>query len=99
MRKERIKKNVRLIGVKNFKGEEKLIDYYILSGRNEKTFAFSHRFTNRSYEVTRGGIRIEDLLFTNSRRRDQGLDSLVKTTRRMLPYLADEYELDIYEAV
>ena len=91
MKKVRVDNKVKLIGKKNFTGSDKLIDYYFLPDSNERIYAFSKAYTNNSYDLCKAGIRINDL--TQRRSHDTGIMRLVKYTKFILPYLAEEYEL------
>ena len=84
-----IKTNVSVLAVKNFKGEKKLTDYYLILPNGERVYAFSKAYTDNTYKMCKGGIRINDLL--TKRTQDSGIMSLVKRMKFMLPYLKEEY--------
>ena len=86
-----IKTNVSVLAVKNFKGEKKLTDYYLILPKGEHIYAFSKAYTDNTYKMCKGGIRINDLL--TKRTQDSGIMSLVKRMKFMLPYLKDEYDV------
>ena len=90
MKKVRLANNVKLLGIKNFKGKEKLVDYYIIFP-NEQIYAFSKRYTHQSYRICKSGIIVNDLMATKSR--DTGIMTLVKYTNLMMPYLKEYYDL------
>lgn len=92
MKKIKDANSVRIIGVKNFEGEDKLIDYYVTSPeRQEKIYAFSKIYTNHSYELCKSGIRVNDLVCVRSR--DTGVMRLVNYARLIIPYLTEQYEI------
>lgn len=93
MRSIMMEKNIKVVGIKNFKGTDKLIDFYLVTENQDKIYAFSKIYTHRTYELCRSGIRVNDLLTTRSR--DTGVMRLVKYTKVIMPYLAEEYCLAV----
>lgn len=86
-----VKTNVLVLAVKNFKGEKKLTDYYLILPDGEKVYAFSKTYTDNTYNLCKGGMRLNALL--GKRTHDTGVMSLVKRMKFMLPYLKEEYEV------
>ena len=86
-----VKTNVLVIGVKNFRGKEKMTDYYWILPTGEKIYAFSSRYTDNTYKLCKGGIRLNDLLCKKTH--DIGVMNLVKRMKIMVPYLKEEYEV------
>lgn len=84
-----VKTNVLVVAVKNFKGKDKLTDYYWVLPDGEQIYAFSRKYTDNTYNMCKGGIRLNDLLCT--RKNDEGIMRLVKRMKFMLPYLKEEY--------
>lgn len=84
-----VKTNVWIVAVKNFRGVDKLVDYYMVFPDGERIYVFSKKYTDRTYSMCKGGIRINDLL--TKRTQDSGVMSLVKRMKFMLPYLKEEY--------
>lgn len=93
MKKVRVADDVRIIGVKNFSGREKLVDFYVQVPNQAKIYAFSKTYTNNSYNLCKSGIRVNDLL--SRRTRDTGVMRVVKYMNVILPYLAEEYALPL----
>ena len=91
VKKVRVDNKVKIIGFKNFGGKDKLIDYYILNGSDEKLYAFSKVYTNNTYNMCKSGIMVNELIAKRSR--DTGVMRLVNYTNLILPYLAEEYQL------
>ena len=91
MRKIILDGSVKMIGVKNFKGKDKLVDYFIDVPGKERIYAFSRTFTQNAYDMCKSGIRVNELAAKRSR--DTGIMSLVNYYNLMAPYLAEEYEL------
>ncbi len=90
MKRVRLANNVKLVGIKNFKGDDKLVDYYLILP-NERLYAFSKRYTHHTYELCRSGIPVNDLMVRRSR--DFSIMKLVDYTNLMMPYLAEYYDL------
>lgn len=96
MKKVRLSNNMKMVGIKNFNGECRTVDYYLITKDNEQLYAFTNVYTRNSYDLCKSGIRVNDLV--GRRTRDTGIMRLVKLTNRMLPYLADIYELPVVMA-
>ena len=84
-----VKTNVWVVAVKNFKGKDKLTDYFLVLPDGERIYAFSRRYTDNTYKMCRGGIRLNHLLCKKTD--DTGIMALVKRMKFMLPYLKEEY--------
>ena len=93
MKKVIVKNNVKLIGIKNFKGEGKNVDYYILCPGKERIYAFSREYRQNAYDLCKSGICIIDLSTRKSR--DRGIMNLVSYLNIMLPYLCDYYDVPL----
>ena len=93
MKKVIVKDYVQLIGIKNFKGEDKMIDYYITYPGSERIYAFTRKYTQNTYDLCKSGIRINDL--STRRTRDRAVMKLVDYLNIMLPYLCEYYELPV----
>ena len=95
MKRVNLNNRVKMQAIKNFKNEDKLIDYYVINADGTRIYAFSKRFTYNSYDLCKSGIIINDLLSIRSR--DTGITQLVRSANRMMGYLADEYQLKMAE--
>jgi len=93
MRKVRLGNNMKIMGIRNFRGAAKKIDYYLITKENEKLYAFSNVYTHNSYDLCKSGILVNDL--AGKRSRDTGIMRLVNQVNRMLPYLAEIYDLPL----
>ena len=93
MRKVHLDNNMKMIGIKNFRNDDRKVDYYLITKDNEQLYAFTNVYTKNSYDLCKAGIRVNDLV--GRRTRDIGVMRLVKLTNRMLPYLAEIYELPL----
>lgn len=93
MRKSRLKSNMKIIGIKNFHRSDRKIDYYLIDRSQERLYAFSTVYTRKAYEICKSGIMVNDL--AGKRCRDFGVMRLVNQLNRMLPYLAELYDLPL----
>lgn len=93
MKRVHLNNNIKIIGIKNFKNECKKVDYYLITKENEYLYAFTNEYTRNAYDMCKAGIAVNSLI--GRRTRDNGIMKLVKRTNRMLPYLAEYYELPL----
>lgn len=93
MKKIILNEQVKIKAVKNFRGNKKLIDYYIEQPRRKSIYAFTRTFTNNTYDMCKAGIRVNELSLKKSR--DKAVMGLVKYLNIMLPYLSEYYELPV----
>ncbi len=93
MRKVFVKNQIKLLGIKNFKGKDKLIDYYIVQPDKDDIYVFSKAYTQNTYDLCKSGIRINDL--TIKRTRDCGVMRLVNYLNLMMPYLCEYYDIPL----
>ena len=91
MKKIILDEQVKILGVKNFEGKKKLIDFYIEQPGQDKLYVFSKVFTQNTYNLCRSGVRVNEL--SCKRTRDRGVMRLVNYLNVMLPYLTEYYEL------
>ena len=92
MKRIRLRNDVVIYGVKNFKGEEKLVDYFIRFN-GEDLYAFTRAYTTGSYDICKSGIQVNDLIAKKNR--DSGIMKLVNYTKLMIPYLVEYYDLPV----
>ena len=88
MKKLDINKQTKLIAIKNSKSD---INYYILTPDNERLYAFTRPYSQKSWDMCKSGIRVNDLITT--RTKNTGIMLLVKYTKYIMPYLCEEYGL------
>lgn len=93
MKKIILEEQVKIKGVKNYRGKDKLIDYYIEIPGKSKLYAFSKVYTQHTYDMCKSGIRVNELSVKRSR--DRGVMRLVNYLNVMLPYLSENYELPV----
>ena len=93
MKKVNMANNVRLLGKKNFKGKDKMIDYFLIYPGKEMVYAFSKRYSHGTYDMCKSGISVNTLRRMKSR--DYAVMRLVQYTNYILPYLNDYYEFTV----
>ncbi len=93
MKKIILKEQIKLVGVKNFKGEDKMIDFFITAPGKANIYAFSKKYTNTIYDICKSGIRVNEI--STKRSRNRAVMGLVKYLNVMLPYLTEYYGLEV----
>ncbi len=93
MKKIILEEKVKLVGIKNFAGKDKLIDYFLIMPGQEEIYAFSRRYTHSTYDLCKSGIRVNEI--STRRSRDRGVMGLVNYLNVMLPYLSEYYDLKV----
>lgn len=89
--KKKVADNVKLVGVKNFGGKDKLVDYYFSIPNGTRIYAFSKIYTDHTYNMCKSGIRVNKLI--TIKKHDKGIMHLVDYTKFILPYFIEEYSL------
>lgn len=84
-----VKSNIIIVGVKNFTGADRKVNYYLIMPDGNRIYAFTRKFTQKTYEMCKGGIRVNDLLTRRSE--DYSVMSLIKYLKFMMPYFKEEY--------
>ena len=92
MKHVRLTNDVTMYGVKNFKGEDKLIDFYVCV-KGSEFYAFTRSYTTGAYDICKSSVRVNDLI--GKKNRDKGVMKLVNYTKLMIPYLVEYYDLPI----
>ena len=88
MKKIKIDNQTKLIATLNNRNE---INYYIVTAKNEKFYAFTRVYTTKTWELCKSGIRLNELL--HKRTSNEGVMLLVKYAKYIIPYLYEEYGL------
>ena len=81
---------VKVVGYSRMKGSEEVVDFYLTHPKWGRAYAFTRRYTKKTYDLVKRGIPVKQLLHTKSR--DKMTMMLVKYTGLMMPYLIDEIE-------
>ena len=93
MKKVNVKEQVWIVGEKGFDDNDKrIITYYIETPEHERKYAFRQRYTHTTYDMCKNGIRVNALIGMKSS--NPVVMRLVDRTKRMMPYLAEYYELN-----
>lgn len=88
MRLIKMDKQVKLIATK---GIQDKINFYILTAKNEKLYAFTRPYSDKIWALCRSGIAVNDLM--RKKTRHKGVMLLAKYARYIMPYLCEEYGL------
>lgn len=59
MKKNHLDSKIKLIGIKNYNGSEKQIDYYLITNKNERLYAFTSEYTHHAYDLCKSGILVD----------------------------------------
>lgn len=76
--------------INNRDGKKKL-DYHLHCPNGDAIYLFTKNYVHRCYDMCKGGIRINELLYKKSK--DFGVMQLVKQLNRYESYIKYEYEL------
>lgn len=90
MKRIKIKNQTKLIATKDGRNQ---INFYILTPKNNKLYAFTRPFSQKIWDLCKSGIRVNELLATKSSH--EGVMLLVKYTNYIMPYLCEEYDLEV----
>ena len=93
MKKVILEEKVKLYGIKDGEGRDRVVHYYIQYPGAERIYAFTKPFSTGTYEICKSGIRINDL--STRRTRDKAVMKLVEYLNVMLPYLCEYYDLPV----
>jgi len=91
MKKVILQDKVKLYGIMDEEGKQKVVHYYIQCPGMGRVYAFTRPYSKGTYELCKAGIRVNDL--STRRSRDKALMKLVKRLNVMLPYLREYYDL------
>ena len=88
MKQTKLDNQTKLIATKNNRDE---INYYILTSKNEKLYAFTRPYSMKTWNLCKSGIRLNELM--SKRTSHEGIMLLVKYAKYIMPYLCEEYGL------
>ncbi len=95
MKNVNLRDDVVLIGrEKRNSDSRKMIDYYVCI-EDEEIYAFTKTYRRGTFDLCRRGIQVNKLMHMRSR--DTGVMLLVDHAKRMIPFLAEYYELPLAE--
>ncbi len=93
MKRVNVARNIKLVGVKNFRKDRKMIDYYLVTGKGDRLYACNRAYTKSSYDICKSGTFVTELL--SKRTRNVAVMNLINYLRFMMPCLCEEYELQM----
>ena len=93
MKKIILKEQVKLKGIKNFNGKDRMIDFYITSPGRDDIYAFSRKYSNSTYDICKSGVRVNEI--STKRSRNRSVMGVVKYLNVVLPYLTECYGLEV----
>lgn len=86
--KQKIDNQTKLIATKSSRNE---IDYYIITSKNKRLYAFTRPYSMKTWDLCKSGIRINELMYKKINH--EGVMLLVKYVKYIMPYLSEEYGL------
>jgi len=93
MKKVNVKEQVWIIGEKGFdKDDRRIITYYLETPDRERMYAFKQSYSHSTYDLCKTGIRVNALVCMKTS--NPVVMKLVDRTKKMMPYLAEYYELN-----
>ena len=90
MKRITMKNQTKLIATKDDRNQ---INFYILTSKNEQLYAFTRPFSQKIWDLCKSGIRVNELMTKKSNH--VGVMLLVKYTNYIMPYLCEEYNLEV----
>ena len=89
-RKLTISNVLKITGFKRRNGKNRVIDYYLENNSGDKVYAFTRRYSNRTYEIVKGGAPVIKVLGIRSK--DHSVMNLVNYLTFMMPYFVKQFE-------
>ena len=81
---------VKITGLKRRVGKDRVIDYYLENNSGDREYAFTKRYSNRTYELVKGGVPVRRVLGVRSK--DRSIMNLVGYLGFIMPYFVKEFE-------
>ena len=85
-----ISNRIRVVGVYRMNGGQEVIDYYLISPCGVREYAFTRKYTRKTYDLVKGSISVKQLLQIRSK--DKAIMKLVSYLSRMMSYFMEEIE-------
>ncbi len=85
-----ISNRIKVVGMNRMNGCQEVIDYFLISPYGIREYAFTRKYTRKTYDLVKGGIAIKQLLQIRSK--DKATMKLVSYLSLMMPYFMDEIE-------
>lgn len=90
MKMPKLSYRVRLEGEEKFHNGDRVIDFYLVSSNGaRRIYAFTRKYSNNSWNLVKSGAPVNKIITNHSG--DPGVKAVVNQTRRMIPYLVEEY--------
>ena len=81
---------IQVVGVNRMSKNKEVVDYYLVGPKGNREYAFTRRYTKKTYDLVKGGIPVKRLLQT--RTKDRTTMKLVDYVSVMMPYFMEEIE-------
>ncbi len=85
-----ISNRIKVVGINKMTGRQEVVDYYLVSSNGKKEYAFTRKYTRKTYDLVKGGISVKRLL--QVRTKDRATMKLVNYLSLMMPYFMEEIE-------
>ena len=85
-----ISNRTKLVGINRMSGREEVVDYYLVSIKGDREYAFTRKYTRATYDLVKGGISVKQLM--QVRTKDKMVMRLVKYVSLMMPYFMEEID-------
>ena len=88
MRKyDKVSNKVKVIGIKK---NSKMVDYYLVHPHYGREYAFTRKYTTKTYNLVKGGTPVKEVL--TYRYHDRSVMDLIKYMKLMVPYFMEEID-------
>ena len=85
-----VSNSIKIVGFNKMQGSKEVVDYYLINSAGDREYAFTRKYTRKTYDLVKGGIPVKELLQTRSK--DKMVMMLVKYMALMMPYFIEEIE-------
>ena len=83
-----IPENIRIIGIRGTGRRSRVVDFYLVSSKNGREYAFTRKYSKRTYDLVKSGVSIKKLLSVRSK--DHMVMKVVRYLSYMMPYFMEE---------
>ena len=91
MRKyDKVSNKVKIVGFKKGSGRHMMVDYYLIHPKYGREYAFTLKYSKRTYDLVKGGASVKEVMTYKSP--DRKVMSLADCIKRMIPYLMEEID-------
>ena len=85
-----IPENIRIIGVRGTGKRNHVVDFYLVSPKNGREYAFTRKYSKRTYGLVKSGVSIKK--FLSLRSKDHMVMNVVRYLSYMMPYFMEEID-------